>query len=477
MIERVYGKYTVRSTIIAGGFGKRLNACDEKKSVNALAKPACPAGNLRIIEFTLRALAQAGLNDWRLAVFHLPETIQRVIKNGQQYGDNVKVEYIHDSAEEPLDTAGSIAKIVHDNGWHENEKDLIVVPSADIAHNIPLEAVISQHIRNREEHNAVATIIVNPVPWEMVKELGTAQLETMPDRRNFQGDAEFEDAVQAWFLDNQGASRMIKDFREKQPRLRNNDLKDETERFKQVCVSNLNNSSLYIFNATIFKELFRFLTKKHDPDKNGPIRPLFPDLYANPDPIPLSDFGKQVFGWMIRRGMPVFAYVVPERFEDGTPSYWRDAGCGEQLRQLNMDILDGKVDSGLTDAKYHTATTFGWVGKNVFIHPSAKVNEKHRTLIGDNVVIEEGASLVHSNIGANTNVRAGAEIHGSVVFPKPLDRAAANEIGRGARLIDAVFTGGEVRPGAELRRKLYYEPRDGLGVASLVEETKLPDPI
>ncbi len=512
-ITRGQNAYHVKAAIQAGGFGKRLNSADPLKCEYPIAKPSCVAGNLRFIEFSLRALAKAGITEWHIATFHLPETIQRVIKSGKIYDPNVSIQYVQDSPSEALDTAGSIAKIVRENGWHEDPRNIVVVSSADIIHNVPIGKILMEHIKNHEEHGAVATIVVNRVSWERVSDFGTVRLEGMPERKDFAGDQEFEDAVSAWIINNQAASRMIMEFREKKPFKRNekpfDDIFEKTRNglshwiddseisgrliqqlqdilsvakenissakiLQEVCLSSLNNMSLYFLNADVFAKLFPLFTKKIDKTTN-PLVPLFPELYNNPNPFPFSDFGGHIYPWLIRNGYPVYAYILPDRYEDGTPSYWRDAGKGEEWLQANKDVLNGKIDTGLNDSSHWTPEPWGWRGKNVYIHPSAKINTTYKSIIGDDVIIEQGVTIVHSVIGSGTIVKAGSEIHGSVIQPKSPDQEELNTIEEDARIIDSIILGGRVRTGAELRNRIYYDPKYGVAAASLKGETPFPE--
>jgi len=525
MTAPIYGKSKVHTVILAGGFGTRLNSIsDPARAAYPLAKSVCPVGNLRVMDFSLRALAAAGLEDWHISVYHLPETIERTIGSGRIYGKNVRTHYDKDSPTEALDTAGSVARIVKEQEWYKDPHAVVVIPSADIIHNVPLEMLIRQHIQNREQHGAVATIVVNRVPWESVDRFGTVRLEGMPQRKDYQTDDAFEEAASVWIINHQAAARKIEDFREKCPRRINleefacvenfrkllekmperkdfkkaedyeaavsgwlmknqalirriqesrSELPPAENIFKEVCLSNLNNSSIYIVNANLFELLFEHLTRKREVGE--PIEPLFPELYRSSQPVDFSDWAKHVFPWLIANGFPMFAYVLPEAYPDGTASYWRDTGLGEELRQASMDVLDGKIDTGLSRSPFWQIEPWGWMGRNVHIDPSARLNPRYKSIIGDGVVIGKGVSITHCVIREDTNIHAGAEMHGEVIFSKPLDRVEPNIIGEGAYLKDGIFTGGAVEPHARLDEPhIHYHPKAGLAIDSLYEKTKIP---
>jgi NDP-sugar pyrophosphorylase family protein len=96
----------VRTAILAGGFGQRLDAAtDQARNMHAVAKPACTVGNLRIIEFTIRALRNAGISDFHIFLCFLPDSIRQVVGNGKIYGAKVNLTESTQELTDPLDTA------------------------------------------------------------------------------------------------------------------------------------------------------------------------------------------------------------------------------------------------------------------------------------------------------------------------------------------------------------------------------------
>lgn len=154
-----------------------------------------------------------------------------------------------------------------------------------------------------------------------------------------------------------------------------------------------------------------------------------------------QDFSNDLFPLLLLRNEPLYGYVA-----DG---YWCDIGNLAMYRQAHQDILDGKmtIDMGLPQISPGI-----WVGEGSEIDSSVKLEapiligrncrigkdveiEPH-TVVGDNVIIQEKATLKHpviwasSYVGANTALRAcivcnnasihrGAELlEGSVIGPK-----------------------------------------------------------
>jgi|GEM_PF-1942274 len=464
MIQR--GK--VHTAILAGGFGTRTDAISDKaRNKWAISKPTCPVGNLRIIEFSIRGLRNIGVERFNLLVCHLPETIRHVIGDGKIYGKNVEIRELEELPTDPLDTAGAVGRLAHNRGWANNPGDVVIIPSTDIVHTVDMEKLLDVHLFNREKHGAVATIVTNPVPWDEVARFGTVNMEGMPRREDCKSDIEFEDKVGAWIVDHQSASAKILEFREKKPRTLSKEERKkmtEEEYCRNLCLSNLNNSSIYVLEASFFRTLLPMLTKRNS------SLPLIPELYQPGSATPFSDFGRHVFKWLTedaqRKKYPFYAYIMSEK------EYWRDAGNGEELRLANMDVLDGRLDTGLKEGEgtfWSRAENESWHGRNVFIHPSAYVS---RSLIGDNVIIGPDARIIHSVIGSGTEVKEGVQMWGTVIFPKHRDKKEQNVIGANSQITDSLYLGGSLIPRSKHRNVELYDPVGGLAIGSLLGQTR-----
>ncbi len=441
----------VHTAILAGGFGQRLDATtDPTRNIYAVAKPACTVGNLRIIEFTIRALRRAGISDFHLLLCVLPDTIRQVVGNGKIYGMDVNITESTQDISDPLDTASVVGNLVHNRGWEKNDGDIILVPSADIIHNNDIGAIIERHLFNRERHGACATIVPNIVPWNTVEDFGTIRLEGMPERKDFKTDNEFEDAVGAWSVNNAAASAKIIEFKEKVNR--------------DAALSNLNNSSLYVFDAALFRQLLPMFTRD---DKGAP---LFPELFQPGGPIPFSDWGKHVFKWLTQEPQqsrfPIYTYVMSPL------EYWRDARIGEEILLANMDLLKGLVDSGLKEGEgtfWNRTWMNSWRGYNVFIHPSAKISN---SIIGDNATIGEGVELDNVVAGSNTNIGPGVILKRTVIFHQR-DPKVPTTIGRDSKIVDSLILGGSnVLPGSEFNGRMIHAPYGGVSIGSLGGKTE-----
>jgi len=86
--------------ILSAGRGERLRPLTDE-----MPKPLLKAGKLRLIEYTIKALVQAGFNDIVINTAHLSEKFPRLLGNGNAY--NATISYSPEQ-EGGLETAGGI---------------------------------------------------------------------------------------------------------------------------------------------------------------------------------------------------------------------------------------------------------------------------------------------------------------------------------------------------------------------------------
>ncbi len=85
--------------ILAAGWGERMRPLTDHTP-----KPLLMAGDKRLIEYHLEALAEAGFNEVVINHAHLGEQIEQVLGNGERYG--VRIHYSPESG--ALETGGGI---------------------------------------------------------------------------------------------------------------------------------------------------------------------------------------------------------------------------------------------------------------------------------------------------------------------------------------------------------------------------------
>jgi mannose-1-phosphate guanylyltransferase / phosphomannomutase len=163
-----------------------------------------------------------------------------------------------------------------------------------------------------------------------------------------------------------------------------------------------------------------------------------------------QDFSNDLFPLLLLRNEPIFGYVA-----DG---YWCDVGNLTVYRQACRDVLDGLVDVAIDLPQTQPKV---WVGEGTQIDPTVKLEsptligkncrvgrdtviESHTT-IGDNVLVQEQASLkrpvIWSNtfIGNHTLLRAcvvcnNATIHNSAEILEGAIIGANTSVGQEAQI-------------------------------------------
>ena len=161
--------------------------------------------------------------------------------------------------------------------------------------------------------------------------------------------------------------------------------------------STLASMGIYIFNA---EKLFSYLEADE----------------ANPNSS--KDFGKDVLPAMLNAGEKMFAYEFN--------GYWKDVGTVASLWQANMDLLGEapEFDVGDKTWKIHSRNPLAppeLVGENGIVKNSMVAlgceiyGTVENSVLGSNVIVEEGATVKDAVIFANCIVKAGATVSYSVI--------------------------------------------------------------
>lgn len=121
----------MHALILAAGRGERL-----RPLTDSTPKPLLRVGKLRLVEYHLRSLANAGIRDIVINHAHLGQQITAALGSGSDY--NVKIEYSPEP-EGALETAGGIVKALP-----LLDSDPFVVVNADIWTDYPFGALPGQ---------------------------------------------------------------------------------------------------------------------------------------------------------------------------------------------------------------------------------------------------------------------------------------------------------------------------------------------
>jgi NDP-sugar pyrophosphorylase family protein len=150
---------------------------------------------------------------------------------------------------------------------------------------------------------------------------------------------------------------------------------------------------------------------------NTGIYVFTPEIF---DRIPAGtfyDFGKNVFPALQQAGAAFYGF-------DARGAQWHDIGTPREYRAATNDVLTGRlrvpgisVENGI------------WAGRNANVAESARVDGP--SVIGDDVLVEEGARIERSIIWTGSRIGKGAILRDSIV-------GMNYEVAPGAVLEDAI---------------------------------------
>ena len=161
--------------------------------------------------------------------------------------------------------------------------------------------------------------------------------------------------------------------------------------------STLASMGIYIFSA---QKLFKYLEADD----------------ANPNSS--KDFGKDVLPAMLNAGEKMYSY----RFD----GYWKDVGTIASLWEANMDLLGDNPEFDIADKswKIHSRNPLAppeHIGehgslKNSMVALGCEINGVvENSVLGSNVIVEEGAVVKDAVVLANSVIKAGAIVSYSII--------------------------------------------------------------
>lgn len=149
---------------------------------------------------------------------------------------------------------------------------------------------------------------------------------------------------------------------------------------------------------------------------NTGIYVFSPEIFARIPAATFYDFGKQVFPELLEGGFPFYAY-------DARGAYWCDIGTPGEYRRASADVVNGtfripqtRADGADPSARIAPSAS---VARNVWIGADARIGERVRiagpSVVGDDVVVEEGATLEASIVWEGSTIGAGASLRNAIV--------------------------------------------------------------
>ena len=175
-------------------------------------------------------------------------------------------------------------------------------------------------------------------------------------------------------------------------------------------------------------QIYKFTEKPKNPDSTKASmgiyifnkKKLFEYLIADEaDPNSANDFGKNIIPAMLAAGERMFAYAF-----DG---YWKDVGTIDSLWEANMDLLGEDPKFPMNEeskGRIYSRPSVSppqYVGRDAVISDSIITEGCEiygtviRSVLSNDVVVEEGAVVTDSVIMANTHIGKDAKINYAIL--------------------------------------------------------------
>ncbi|PHV70378.1 glucose-1-phosphate adenylyltransferase [Sporanaerobium hydrogeniformans] len=348
-------KEEMLAMLLAGGQGSRLGILTKQ-----IAKPAVMfGGKYRIIDFPLSNCINSGIDTVGVLTQYEPLLLTKHIGIG--------IPWDLDRKTGGVTILPPFLKKGNEGSWYSGTANAIYHNIRYIDEQNPEYILIlsgdhvykmdySAMLEEHKKNQSDATIAVIEVPLEMANQFG--------------------------IMNTNEAGRII-EFEEKPASPK----------------SNLASMGIYIFTWEVLKEA------------------LIKDNAIHSD----SDFGKHIIPDMINTGKDVYAY----HFND----YWRDIGTIEAYWKANMELTDTVPIFNLYDefSKIYTNIEHQlpqYMGKKALLH-QALISEGceiygqvYNSVLGPRVIIEEGATVHHSIIMADTVIKKNAHLEKCIISEK-----------------------------------------------------------
>jgi mannose-1-phosphate guanylyltransferase/phosphomannomutase len=178
-----------------------------------------------------------------------------------------------------------------------------------------------------------------------------------------------------------------------------------------------------------------------------------------------------VFPALLKRGAPLFGYI-----SDG---YWEDVGTHESYLKAQVDVLAGRVQADIAGFEVSPRV---WVAEGAEVDPEAVLtgplcigdyakieagaNLREYTVVGNNVVIKEGAFLHRAVVHNNVYVGQGATLRGCVIGKN-------TDVMRLARIEESAVVGDEcvIEPEAYLSASVKVYPFKTIEAGAVVNNS------
>ncbi len=365
----IYSRFKggVLAIVLAGGKGERLHPLTLERT-----KPSVPfGGKYRIIDFALSNLINSGIYSIYVLVQYKSQSLIEHIRTSWRRAGVLSRHFItvvppqmrkEEIKEWYRGTADSVYQNI--NLIYDFKPKFVAIFGGDHVYRMNIKEMVDYHVR----HKAKVSVAVTPIVKNQAHHFGIVDVDN---------------------------SFRVKKFIEK----------PSYEGEEHVFASMGN----YIFNTDVLIDIL----EKHARKPSS------------------HDFGKDIMPYILRKKVPLYAYDFTKnripgvrRYEDRC--YWRDVGTIQSYWEANMDLLGQKPRLDLYNLDWPIyasnlnsppAFTSNSVIENSLIAEGVRITgaEVKNSIIGRDVIIEEGSKIQDSIIMDFTHIQTKCTINKTII--------------------------------------------------------------
>lgn len=144
----------MKAVVMAGGFGTRIQPL-----TNSIPKPMLPIMNKPMMEHTIMALKELGIQEFIVLLYFKPEIIKNYFKDGSEFG--IKITYV--VPDEDYGTAGAVKKAQEYIG----DENFIII-SGDLVTDFDFQKIFDYHKSKQSKLTITLTSVDNPLEFGVV---------------------------------------------------------------------------------------------------------------------------------------------------------------------------------------------------------------------------------------------------------------------------------------------------------------------
>jgi len=147
-------KILMKAVVMAGGFGTRIQPL-----TNSIPKPMLPVVNKPMMEHIIRSLKSAGIEEFVLLLYFMPEVIMDYFKDGKKLG--ITIHYVV-----PNDDYGTAGAVKCAQEYLKDDSFIIV--SGDLVTDFDFKHIIQYHHDKHSSLTIALTPVENPLDFGVV---------------------------------------------------------------------------------------------------------------------------------------------------------------------------------------------------------------------------------------------------------------------------------------------------------------------